>query len=218
MLEREFVPVPCRVLYSSETGFAPDAPPDVLARPLVVSYAPEKPKREVVALRYAEGPRRERPAVQPRERREKPKVQAAALPPSMPENPVKVKPARIGHFPRVVGRWLLACGYRYCGAGTHVVCSEAFYIRCPRCIACQKERVNKWRKANLARVAAGHREYRRRNPKMMTEASARWQAANHDKRLAQQKRWYDGVRADPVRWAARLAKQKSRKALKRAVK
>lgn len=214
-MEREFTPAPCRVLYSAETGFAPDAPESVKARPLVISYAPEKPKREVVALRYAEGPRRERPAVQPRERREKPKVHAA---PSKPDKPVKVKPAHIGHFPRVVGRWLLACGYRYCGAGTHVVCVEDFYIRCPRCIDCQKARVNKWRKANLARVAAGHREYRRRNPKMMTEASAKWIAANHEKRLAQQKRWYAIVRADPVRWAARLAKQKNRKALKRAVK
>lgn len=66
-MDRDYVPDLGRVLYSRETGFAPDAPADVLARPLVVPYN-EPPQREIVALRYADAPRRERPAVCPRER------------------------------------------------------------------------------------------------------------------------------------------------------
>lgn len=67
MLDRDYVPDLGRVLYSRETGFAPDAPESLKQRPLVVPYN-EPPKREIVALRYADAPRRERPAVCPRER------------------------------------------------------------------------------------------------------------------------------------------------------
>ncbi len=58
MLDREYVPAPCRVLYSSETGFAPDAPDDVKARQLTVPCAPEPPRSE-------------RPPVMPRENPQK---------------------------------------------------------------------------------------------------------------------------------------------------
>ncbi len=75
LLEREYVPPPVRILYSAATGFAPDAPADVLTRPLIVddSAAPRKPD-VVGAYRRPEPPRRERPAVQPREVPEKRKT------------------------------------------------------------------------------------------------------------------------------------------------
>ncbi len=74
MLEREYQIPECRVLYSATTGFAADAPADVLARPLIVddSAAPLKPD-VVGAYRRPEPRRIERPAVQPREVPEKPK-------------------------------------------------------------------------------------------------------------------------------------------------
>lgn len=70
MLDREYIPDQGRVLYSVETGFAPDAPADVLARPLVIDCEPEPAKRDVVgALRRPDPLRRERPAVIPRDLR-----------------------------------------------------------------------------------------------------------------------------------------------------
>lgn len=72
LLEREYVPDPGRIIYSRETGFAPDAPADVLARPLVIECEPEPPKVEVVSrYRRMEPLRRERPAVIPRDVPEK---------------------------------------------------------------------------------------------------------------------------------------------------
>lgn len=65
MMEREYVPAPCRVIYTQDGGFTPDAQPHHLTIPLVRDLPPEKPVPVAAkgAFRRPEPPRRERPAV-----------------------------------------------------------------------------------------------------------------------------------------------------------
>ncbi len=135
------------------------------------------------------------------------------VPPPKPPKVAKPKPARKVCFSVYVGRWLLACGYRYCGPGAHVVCGEA-YTTGARCKACNQVRCAAWRAVNPERVKATLRKYRETHREVQRAATTKWQASNPEKRKAQQKRWYDSMRADPVRWRARLDRDLKQKALK----
>lgn len=216
MLEREYTIPECKVIFT-DGRFTEQAQAHHKAIPLVRQMDPEPPKREIIALRYAERPRRQRPAVIPRDVPEKPKKVAAPKPPPAPVVVAPPKPKRMERFSDSVRRWLRDGGYRYCFAGKHAVCSDA-YTAGSRCKVCNRVRCEKWRAANPEKVIASVKAYRANHPEMQKAATAKWQSMNRERRNTQQKRWYDTMRADPVRWAARLAADLKRKALKHTPK
>ncbi len=117
LLDREYVPAPCRVLYSSETGFAPDAPDELKRRPLIIDMLPTPEPRVAPpqAFRRPDPPRRERPAVQPREVPQKPKDEQPAIIAAIRKcrsegKSVKQTAAELGYKLGTIYKWIARSG------------------------------------------------------------------------------------------------------------